>query len=135
MHKKIICLALCAMLFALSVPADAQQTKKVPRIGYVSNSGDANNPGPRVEAFRQGLRDFGYIEGKNILVEFRSAEGKLDRIPGFVAELVQRNVDVLIATNLPAIRAAKEAINLKAAKQIGLTIPPNVLVRADRVIR
>src|SRR5207249_2918577 len=73
------------------------------------NSGDANNPGPHVEAFRQGLRDFGYIEGKNILVEFRSAEGKLDRIPGFVAELVQRNVDVLIATNFLAIRAAKEA--------------------------
>ena len=92
-----------------SFPAKAQPPKKVPRIGYVSNSGDANNPGPYVEAFRQGLRDLGYIEGKNILVEFRSAEGKLDRIPGFVAELVQRNVDVLIATNLPAIHAAKEA--------------------------
>jgi len=98
-----------AVLFALCFPVWAQQTKQVPRIGYVSNSGDANNPGPFVQAFRQGLRDFGYIEGKNILVEFRSAEGKLDRIPGFVAELVQRKVAVLIATNLPAIRAAKEA--------------------------
>ena len=89
--------------------AQAQQTKQVPRIGYVSNSGDANNPGPYVVAFRHGLRELGYIEGKKILVEYRSAEGKLDRIPGFAAELVQRNVEVLIATNLPAIRAAKEA--------------------------
>jgi len=56
--KKILCVAECAMLFALWSVADAQQTKKVPRIGYVSNSGDAN------KAFRQGLRDFGYIEGK-----------------------------------------------------------------------
>ena len=95
--------SLCALLFVLSISANAQQPKKVPRIGYVSNSGDAN------KAFRHGLRELGYIEGKNILVEFRSAEGKLDRMTGFVAELVQRNVDVLIATNLVAIRAAKEA--------------------------
>jgi putative ABC transport system substrate-binding protein len=109
MTQKVLSLVLGAVLFAFCFSVWAQQPKKVPRIGYVSNSGDANNPGPFVQAFRQGLRDFGYIEGKNILVEFRSAEGKLDRIPGFVAELVQRNVAVLIATNLPAIRAAKEA--------------------------
>ena len=109
MRRKTVCLAVGALLFAFSLPAQAQQPAKIPRIGYVSNSGDANNPGPFVQAFRQGLRDFGYIEGKNILVEFRSADGKLDRIPGFVAELVQRKVAVLIATNLPAIRAAKEA--------------------------
>jgi putative ABC transport system substrate-binding protein len=109
MTQKVLSLVLGAVLFAFCFSVWAQQPKKVPRIGYVSNSGDANNPGPFVQAFRQGLRDFGYIEEKNILVEFRSAEGKLDRIPGFVAELVQRNVAVLIATNLPAIRAAKEA--------------------------
>ena len=56
--------------------AEAQQPKKVPRIGYVSGSGDPKTPGPIVEAFRQGLRDLGYIEGKNILVEYRYAEGK-----------------------------------------------------------
>ena len=89
--------------------AEAQQQQKVPRIGYVTGSGDANNPGPYVEAFRQGLRDLGYIEGKKILVEYRYAEGKLDRIPGLVAELVQLKVDVLVATTLPAIRAAKQA--------------------------
>jgi putative ABC transport system substrate-binding protein len=94
MRKKIFSLALSTMLFALcfagamllvlSVRAEAQQPKKVPRIGYVSGSGDANNPGPLVEAFRQGLRDLGYFEGKNILVEYRYAEGNVDRLPSLV---------------------------------------------------
>jgi putative tryptophan/tyrosine transport system substrate-binding protein len=109
MRKKTFGLALSAMLFALCFPAEAQQPKKVPRIGYVSGSGDANNPGPLVEAFRQGLRDLGYTEGKNILVEYRYIEGKLDHVPGFVAELVQLKVDVLVVGVLPAIRAAKQA--------------------------
>jgi ABC-type uncharacterized transport system substrate-binding protein len=109
MKKKITVLTLGALLFALCLPAEAQQTAKIPWIGYVSGSGDANNPGPNVEAFRQGLRDLGYIEGKNILVEYRYAEGKLDRIPSIVAELVQLKVDVVVAAALPAIRAAKQA--------------------------
>jgi putative ABC transport system substrate-binding protein len=75
----------------------------------VSNSGDASNPGPRVEAFRQGLRDLGYIEGNNILVEFRYLEGDVNRAPTLVAELVQLNVDVLVLVTLPSIRAAKQA--------------------------
>ena len=84
----------------------AQQPTKIPRIGYVAGS-DANNP--NINAFRQGLRNLGYIEEKNILVEYRYAEGKLDRVPGFVAELVQLKVDVVVSGNLPGIRAAKEA--------------------------
>src|SRR5207248_6603087 len=75
MKKKITDLAICAMVFALSVSAQAQQPAKMPRIGYVSGSGDRKTPGPLVEAFRQGLRDLGYIEGKNILVEYRYVEG------------------------------------------------------------
>jgi putative ABC transport system substrate-binding protein len=67
------------------------------------------HPGTLVESFRQGLRDHGYIEGKNILVEYRYAQGNLDRIPGIVAELVQLNVDVLVSGNLSAIREAKQA--------------------------
>jgi ABC-type uncharacterized transport system substrate-binding protein len=106
---KIFVLALSAMLFAVHVSAEAQQPKKIPRIGYVSGSGDANNPGPFVEAFRQGLRDLGYVEGKNILVEFRFAEGQLERLPSLVAELVQLKVDVVVAAPLSAIRAAKQA--------------------------
>jgi putative ABC transport system substrate-binding protein len=109
MKKKISCFALGALLLALSFPADAQQSAKVPRIGFVSTDGDANNPGPQVEAFRQGLRDLGYIEGKNILLELRYVEGRSDRIPNLVAELVQLKVDVLVLRAQPAIRAAKQA--------------------------
>ena len=97
------------MLFALCFSAEAQQPEKIPRIGYLSGTGDPTNPEPQVEAFRQGLRDLGYVEGKNILVEYRYAEGKPDRIPSLVAELVQLKVDVLVATAPPAIRAAKQA--------------------------
>ena len=89
--------------------AEAQQPKKVPRIGYLSGAGDPSNPGPNVEAFRRGLQELGYIEGKNILVEYRYIEGKRDRVPSLVAELVQLKVDVLVSPNLPAIRAAKQA--------------------------
>jgi putative ABC transport system substrate-binding protein len=96
-------------LLAVAVIADAQQPKKVPRIGYLSGAGDPSNPGPNVEAFRRGLQELGYIEGKNILVEYRYIEGKRDRIPSLVAELVQLKVDVLVSPNLPAIRAAKQA--------------------------
>ena len=85
---------------------EAQQQKNVPRIGYVSGT-DANNP--NIEAFRQGLRDLGYVEGKTILVEYRYAEGKLDRVPGLVADLVQLKVDVVVCGVLPGIHAAKEA--------------------------
>src|SRR6266542_3580292 len=122
MKKKFTVLALCAMLFALSYAVDAQQ-KKIPRIGYLT----ANFPSAqaaRNEAFRQGLRELGYIEGKNIVIEWRPAEGKFDRLPALAAEL-------------PVEQPTKFefVINLKAAKQIGLTIPPNVLVRADKVIK
>jgi putative ABC transport system substrate-binding protein len=86
------------VLLALGVTAEAQQPTKVPRIGYVSGSGDPQTPGPLVEGFRQGLRDLGYIEGKNILVEYRYVDEGLDRVPGLVAELVRLKVDVLVAT-------------------------------------
>jgi putative ABC transport system substrate-binding protein len=124
MRHKIIGLALCAMLFALCLPAVAQQSARIPRIGYLGASGDAHTPGPLNEAFRQRLRDLGYIEGKNILVEYRYAEGDLDRVPGLVAELVQLNVDVLVSGNLAVIRAAKQATK---------TIPIVMVISADPV--
>src|SRR5207249_5962187 len=68
---------------------DAQQPTKIPRVGFLSGSGDLNTPGLQTEAFRQGLRDLGYIEGKNILVEYRYVEGKVDRIPSLVGELMR----------------------------------------------
>ena len=109
MKKIIFGFALCVLLFALSFAAEAQQPKKVPRIGYVSGSGAPTNPGADVAAFRQGLRDLGYTEGKDILVEYRYAEGMSDRMPSLVAELVQLKVDVVVLPALPAIRAAKQA--------------------------
>jgi putative ABC transport system substrate-binding protein len=96
-------------LVVICSSAEAQQPTKVPRIGFVAGPGDASKPGLYVEAFRRGLRDLGYIEGKNILVEYRYAEGKVDLAPGLVAELVQLKVDVLVAGFLIAIRAAKQA--------------------------
>ena len=97
------------LMSAVFQPAQAQQSKKVPQIGFVSGAGDSSNPGPAVESFRQGLRDRGYIEGKNILVEYRYAEGGRERIPSLVSELVQLKVDVLVLVTLPSVRAAKEA--------------------------
>jgi ABC-type uncharacterized transport system substrate-binding protein len=100
---------LSSMLLAPCSAVEGQQPAKVPRIGYLSPSGDPYAPGTHVEAFRQGLRDLGYIEGKNILVEYRYQEGKPDRRDSLVAELVQLKVDVLVLGSLPAIRAAKQA--------------------------
>jgi putative ABC transport system substrate-binding protein len=102
-------IALGALFLALCVRVDAQQPTKIPRIGYVSGTGDTSNPGPYVEAFRQMLRDLGYIEGKNIVIEYRGAEGKSDRSPSLVAELVQLKVDVLVSGNFAVARAAKQA--------------------------
>jgi ABC-type uncharacterized transport system substrate-binding protein len=115
---------LVVILLAVAVAAEAQQPNKIPRIAYVSGSDAPNTPGPDVEAFRQGLRDLGYIEGKNILIEFRSAEGKPDRIPSLVAELVQLKVDILVLRSQPSIRAAK---------QLTKTIPIVIVTTQDPV--
>src|SRR5215470_3398668 len=124
MRKEITVLALCAVLRVLSVHAEAQQPKKIPRIGYLSPTGDSNAPGLNVEAFRRGMRELGYIEGKNILVEYRYIEGKPDRIPGLVNEFVQLKVDVLVLVPLTALRIAK---------QVTKTIPIVMVISDDPV--
>ena len=109
MKIKITVLALSAVLFALCVPADAQQPKKVPRIGYLS-SGDAARESARSEGIRLALRERGYIEGQNIAIEYRYAEGKLDRYPELAAELVRLKVDVIVVGGgSRMVRAAKNA--------------------------
>ena len=108
MSKKLFCFALCAMLFSLCFPAQAQQPAKIPRIGYL----EAVSPSigaVRSEAFRQGLRELGYVEGKNIVTEYRYAEGKRDRLPALAAELVRLKVDVIVTAGASATRAAKKA--------------------------
>jgi ABC-type uncharacterized transport system substrate-binding protein len=102
--NKLLALAASMLFGALSIPAQAQQPK-IPRIGYLvgGSGGDSNT------AFRQGLRDLGYIEGKNLLLEYRYAEGNLNRSPKLIAELVQLKVDVIFVSFLLGLRAAKEA--------------------------
>jgi putative ABC transport system substrate-binding protein len=105
MRKKVIGFALGAMLFALGFPAAAQQQKKVPRIGYLT----AGSTPYRIDAFRQGLRQLGYAEGKDFIIEYRSADGKLDRLDEVAAELVRLKVDVIVTSGPPPTRAAKAA--------------------------
>jgi ABC-type uncharacterized transport system substrate-binding protein len=100
---------LVALVLALAEGfAEAQQPKKVPRIGFLSPS-SASSMSARVAAFRQGLRELGYVEGKEIIIDYRYVEGELDRLPGSVAELVDLKVDVLVALGWPPIVAAKNA--------------------------
>jgi len=106
MKRKIAVLTLGAMLFALCLPAEAQQKGKVPRIGILF-IGDQNQP--HLEAFKQGLRERGYIEGENITIEYRYAEGRQDRLPELAAELVQLKVDVIVVTADVSAEAAKQA--------------------------
>jgi putative tryptophan/tyrosine transport system substrate-binding protein len=88
--------------------AQAQQPGKIPRIGYLTNE-SLSATSARDETFRQGLREFGYVEGKNLVIEWRSAEGKLDRVPALAAELVRLKVDVIVTIGSSVSRSAKEA--------------------------
>jgi putative ABC transport system substrate-binding protein len=101
-------LALGAVLFALSFPAHAQQPAKIPRIGVLAGSSSAGES-PRVEAFRQGLRDLGHVEGKNIAIEYRYADAKFDKLPALADELIRLQVEVLVVSTTPAVQAAKKA--------------------------
>jgi putative ABC transport system substrate-binding protein len=102
------CVLTTILLFTHSV-TQAQQPTKIPRIGFLPSGGDASNPGTQIKAFQQGLRDLGYIDGKNIVVESRYVDGKVDRIPSLVAELVQLKVDVLVVGSPGTIQEAKKA--------------------------
>jgi putative ABC transport system substrate-binding protein len=110
MKKKITILTLSAILLALSVPAAAQQPGKVARIGRL-NATPSFSPfeKDRSEAFRQGLRDLGYVEGKSIVIEWRNGDGKPDRLRELAGELVRLKVDVIVTAGGTSTRAAKEA--------------------------
>ena len=104
---------LFAIVVALTVcgaRAEAQQPTKIPRIGYLGGGSPSSNPA-RIEAFRQGLRELGYVEGENIVIEWRYAEEKLDRLPALAAELVSLKVDIIVTAGPSVTRAAKEATN------------------------
>jgi putative ABC transport system substrate-binding protein len=124
MSRRTVIWLMAAVLSTTVSLTEAQQPAKVPRIGYVSGTGAPSDPGPYVEALRQGLRELGYIEGKNIVIEYRGAEGKLERIPSLITELVQLKVDVLIVPIPSAVRAAKDATK---------TIPVVMVIGVDPV--
>ena len=108
MRKSLVFLLIIVTLVGCGAIAEAQQPKKVPRIGYLS----ARSPSvdsSRIEVFRRGLRELGYVEGQNIAVEYRFAEGKLDRLPDLAGELVALKVDVVVADGATSTRAAKDA--------------------------
>ena len=119
---KVLGFAICAVFFALSFPAPAQQQTKIRRIGIVR--GDANAPAPSVEIFRQSLQELGYVEGKNILIEYRYTEGSKDQAARVVAELVNLKVDIIFST---------QAIVVQAAKQATKTIPIVMAITPDPV--
>ena len=124
MRRNLICLAICAMLFALCVPTEAQQPKKVSRIGYLSTQEPARESG-RFEGIRLALREIGYIEGRNIAIEYRHAEGKLDRLPELAAELVRLKVDTIVAAGGPNIvRPAKNATKTIPIVMVGAGTDP-----------
>ena len=108
MKNKITAFVLGALLLALSFPAEAQQPRKVHRIGFLS-AATPSSISARIEAFRQGLRELGYTEGKNIVIEWRHAEGKADQLPGLAAELVRLKVDIVVSAGSTVTRPAKEA--------------------------
>src|SRR5262245_32937446 len=114
MKKNIKILTLCVLLLALCYSASAQQPKKVPRVVYLSPS-DPGSESTRSEAIRRALRERGYIEGQNIAIEYRYAEGKIDRFSELAAELVHLKVDVIVASGGPRL--------IQAAKTVIKTIP------------
>ena len=108
MKRKIAVLALCAMLFALCSSAQAQQTGKIFRIGFLDQS-TASGSGVLIDAFRQELSKLGWIEGKNITIEYRFAEQKIERLPELAADLVRLKVDLIVVAATPPALAAKNA--------------------------
>jgi putative ABC transport system substrate-binding protein len=122
MDRRTFLAMLTGGIVVAPLAAEAQQTAKVARIGYLSNdlAGSPHLP----EAFRQGLRDLGYVEGRNVVIEYRDVEGKLERYPALAAELVALKVDVIVALGYPGTLAAKNATN---------TIPIIMVAVADPV--
>ena len=111
LDRRIFTLLAGTLLLALCAPARAQEGGKIPRVGILFIGGREQ---PHLESFKQGLRERGYVEGKNIRLEYRYAEGKYDRLPDLAAEFVREKVDVIVTTS---------AISAQAARQVTKTIP------------
>jgi putative ABC transport system substrate-binding protein len=125
MNRKITVPTLSAMLSVLCVFAEAQQPKKIPSIGYLSPV-DAARESARAEGIRLALRERGYIEGQNVAIEYRYAEGKIDRYPELLAELVRLKVDIIVvaAGGDRGIQAIKNATKTIPIVMAGLPADP-----------
>jgi ABC-type uncharacterized transport system substrate-binding protein len=104
---KLLGFTLAALIFALCSSAEAQQLTNVPRIGYLSGS-SLSAVAARVEAFRQGLRELGYVEGKNIVIEWRDAKGDSDRVREMASELVRLKVDIIVSPGPTVTRLVRD---------------------------
>src|SRR5678809_63074 len=114
---------LLTVLLLTVYPAEAQQPKKVPRIGYLT-AASLSAFAARTEAFRQGLRELGYVEGKNIVIEYRYGEGKRDRLPALASELVRLNVDIIVSAGGNGTASpAKQATNTIPIVMTNVTDP------------
>jgi putative tryptophan/tyrosine transport system substrate-binding protein len=120
--KNVFCLALSASLLTLSLSVAAQQPPSVIRVGFL-HAGAMSVRLPHLEAFRQGLREHGYVEGKNLVIEVRFAEGKLERLSGLAAELAGLKVDVIAAGTTRAMHAAKETTATIPIIMVGASDP------------
>ena len=119
LERRQFMMAVAAGLLAAPLAAEAQQTRKtIPRIAFLTTTSPEDSPNPGIDGFRQGLRDLGYIEGQTIVIEWRWGRGRTDQFPKFAAEVVRLKVDVIVAANTPAGRAA-----LMATKTIPIVIP------------
>src|SRR5438093_4158804 len=136
MTNRIFCLALCALLFALGFPAQAQRPKKIPRIGYLSAS-SASFQSFRVEAFRQGLRELGYVEGKNIVIEYRYAEAhQFGRERGEATSTSPNNAQDLKEVELAAgaLGVKLQYLDVRVSKDIEAAFRAVSKERADAVL-
>lgn len=117
--------------------AQAQQAGKIPRIGWLSVGSASREPAENLEAFRRGLQQLGYVEGRSITIEYRYAEGRQDRLPELAAELVRLKVDIIVAVPTPATLAARTAtavtpiLMIQSADPVGLGLVASV-GRPDR---
>jgi ABC-type uncharacterized transport system substrate-binding protein len=122
--RKLAGIVALSVAFAVCGAVAWAQQAKVPRIGFVSGTGDVNNPGPFVAAFRRGLSELGYTEGKNIQIEYRYVQGRTNITPNFMNELAQLRVDVIVSSEGALVRAAKKAAT---------TIPIVMVINGDPV--
>ncbi len=111
------------LAFAASLVADAQPNSKVYRLGYLSAGSSTSTYTRPLEAFRQGLRDLGWVEGRNVFIEYRFAEGHVDRLPALANELVRLKMDIIVASPTPSVLAVRDATRTIPIVGMGLTEP------------